>query len=78
MKIYYNEKKNICGTKVREARLNKKLTQENFAAKLQVEGINIERNSISRLESGKRLVADYELKVIADVLGVDVDWLLSK
>ncbi len=77
MKIYFNDKKNICGPKVREARLNKKLTQENFAAKLQVEGMNIERNSISRLESGNRLVTDYELKVIAKVLGVDVRWLLS-
>ncbi len=78
MKIYYNGKKNICGEKVRNARLAKNLTQEDFAAKLQVEGINIERNSISRLESGKRLVVDYELKVIAEVLGVDIQWLLSE
>ncbi len=77
MKIYYNGKKNICGEKIREARLNKKLTQENFAAKLQVEGLDIVRESVCRLEKGDRLVTDFELKVIAKVLNVDVNWLLS-
>lgn len=77
MKIYYDDKKNICGGKIREARLNKKLTQETFAAKLQVEGMDIARNSISRLETGNRLVTDFELKIIAKVLDVDINWLLS-
>lgn len=79
VKIYdYKGRKNICGDRVREARLKKKLTQADFAAQLQIAGITIERDSVSRLEIGTRFVADFELKVIADVLGVSVEWLISE
>ncbi len=79
MKIYdYKGRKNICGDRVREARLKKKLTQADFAAQLQIAGITIERDSVSRLEIGTRFVADFELKVIADILGVSVEWLISE
>ena len=78
MKIYdYNGKKNICGDRVREARQKQRMSQSDLAAKLQVNGIIIERDSISRIESGTRFVADYELLVLAKVLNVDVYWLLS-
>ena len=51
MKIYdYNGKKNISGERIREARLRLRLSQADLAAKMQVEGIAIERDSISRIE----------------------------
>lgn len=79
MKIYdYNAKKNICGNRVHEARCRKRLTQSDLAAKMQINGITIERDSISRIEKGTRFVADYEVKVFANILGVTVDWLLSE
>lgn len=79
MKIYdYNGKKNVSGDRIREARLKRRLTQEDFAAKLQIAGVTIERDSISRIEIGTRFVADYELMIISEVLGVTVEWLLSK
>ena len=79
MKIYdYEGKKNVCGERVREARLKKRLSQADLAARLQVSGIVIERDSISRIEIGTRFVADYELMVLSDILGVSVDWLLGK
>ena len=78
MKIYdYNGKKNISGKRIKIARKRNHLTQENFAAKLQLAGVTIERDSVSRIEIGTRFVTDYELKVIADILNVTVDWLLS-
>ena len=78
MKIYdYNGKKNICGDHLREARVVRRLRQEDLAAKIQVEGVNMERDSISRIEIGTRVVSDFELKVFANVLGVSVNWLLS-
>ncbi len=78
MKIYdYNGKKNICGDRIHEARCKLRLTQANLAAKLQVNGILIERDSISRIEIGTRFVADYELKEIAKILKVSVNWLLG-
>ena len=78
MKIYdYNGKKNICGKRVQEARCKLNLTQSDLAAQLQVDGIIIERNSISRIESGTRFVADYELRELAKILKVSVNWLLE-
>ena len=59
-----------------QARVNKRMTQFDLAARLQVEGVNIERDSISKIESGRRFVADYEVVVLAKALGVSVLWLL--
>ena len=79
MKIYdYQGRKNICGERMREARLKRRLTQADIAAQLQVGGIMLERDSISRIEIGTRFVADFELRVIAKVLGVSVDWLSAE
>ena len=78
LKIYnFDGKKNICGKKVREFRREKGITQDELAARLQVEGVNIERDSISRLEKGTRFVADYELVILAKVLGVKIEDLVS-
>lgn len=78
MKIYdFNGKKNICGERVKEARKKQGLSQENLAAKLQIEGVVIERDSVSRIEIGTRFVADYELRTLCKVLGVSAGYLLG-
>ena len=74
MKIYdYNGKKNLCGNRIREARLRQRLSQYDLAARLQTQGILIEQDSISRIEIGTRFVADYEVKVLAKVLNVPLE-----
>ena len=79
MKIYdYKGRKNLCGDRVREARARKKITQADLAARLQVAGVIMERDSVSRIEIGTRFVTDYELAVLSDVLGVSVAWLLMR
>lgn len=79
MKIYtYKGKKNLCGMKIKIARVQRKITQSDLAAKVQIEGITLERDSISRIEIGTRFVTDYELKVFSKVLGVTVEWLLDE
>lgn len=78
MKIYdYNGRKNICGERLHEARCRVRLTQSELAARLQVAGINIERDSVSRMEIGTRFVTDYELRELSRILNVPVDWLLG-
>ena len=73
MKIYtYQGKKNVSGEKIRQMRNMKRMSQSALAAKM------LERDSISRIEGGERFVADYELRVFAKVLGVDVKWLLNE
>ena len=48
MKIYdFEGKKNISGDRIREARIKRRWSQSTLAQKLQLEGITIERDSIS-------------------------------
>lgn len=78
MKIYdFDGKKNICGNRIREARFKRRLTQADLAAQMQINGVIIERDSISRIEIGTRFVTDYELKIFSKVLKVELTWLLS-
>lgn len=78
MKIYdYNGRKTICGARIKAARKQRHLSQSDLAAQMQLAGIPIERDSISRIEIGTRFVPDYELPLYADILKVSVDWLLS-
>lgn len=79
MKIYtYKGKKNLYGDRIRIERLKKRMTQMELAAKIQLQGITLERDSISRIEIGTRFVTDYELKLFAKVLNVTVDDLLEE
>lgn len=75
--IRYNGRRNISGERVREARLRLRLSQAQLAARVQTEGVIIEQDSLSRIESGTRLVQDFELKALARALRVTVDWLLE-
>ena len=78
MKIYdYNGRKNVCGDRVREARVKQRISQTDLAARLQVLGVTIERDSISRIEIGTRFVADYEILKLAECLHVSPEWLLG-
>lgn len=63
---------------MRRIREGKKLSQEQLAAWLQLEGLNINQKAISRIETGERVVADYELLYLAKVLRVRVEDLLGK
>ena len=38
----------------------------------------LEQDAISRIESGQRMVQDYELRAITDVMGASMDWLAGK
>lgn len=78
MKIYdFNGRKNISGNRIYEARTKNRLSQSDLAAQMQIAGVMIERDSISRIEIGSRFVPDYELIVFARVLKVSVPWLLG-
>lgn len=78
MKIYkYNGRCNVSGDNIRLLRERSKLSQEQLAAKLQLMGLPIHQKAISRIETGDRVVADYELMLLAQVLGVDIYALLA-
>lgn len=79
MRIYdFEGKKNISGDRIHQARTTMRLSQADLAARMQVSGVNIEREAISKIETGDRFVTDYELMVFSDVLGVSVEWLVTQ
>ncbi|HXX19467.1 MAG TPA: hypothetical protein VEJ46_08695 [Candidatus Acidoferrum sp.] len=71
--------KNIIAKRVAEARRNCKpaLTQDALSGKLARLGIQLDRAAIAKIENNLRRVLDYELKALADALGVNVNWLLG-
>lgn len=79
MKFYeIDGKRNLCGERIREARLKQRLSQSDLCRLLQLKGIMIERDVISRMESGSRIITDFEAVTIAEALEVPVLWLLGK
>lgn len=75
-----NGENNICGQRIKYIRENlpEKTSQRKLADMLQMAGLDIDKNAVQRIESGKRFVTDIELKVIAKVLSVNYQELLDK
>ena len=73
-----NGNNNLIGSKLTILRKEKKLSQRAFAEKLQIEGLEIDKNAIQRIECGKRFVTDIELVKICHLLGISPNELLSE
>lgn len=54
-----------------------KVSQRALADKMQLQGIELDKNAIQRIESGQPFITDIELKALANVLGVTCDDLLN-
>ena len=79
MKVFdYNGQRNVSGERIRQERTRQRYTQSDLAARVQVTGVILERDCISRIENGLRMVQDFELRAIAEALGVTADWLLKE
>lgn len=63
---------NLVGPQVRKLRAKNEWTQEALAAKLQVEGWDVSRESLAKLEAQFRRVPDCELLFLVKVLGVEI------
>ena len=59
------------GNKIRELREKSNLTQEQLAARLQVEGCNITRSAVAKIEVGQRHVYPDEIRLIRKILNVE-------
>lgn len=74
--IFYNNK-NIISDKIKEYRIKRKISQDDLAARMQVLGVNVNQQAISRIEKNLRQVTDYELACFCKCLDVKPDELLS-
>lgn len=71
--------RNVVGGLTRLARLafNPPLTQDQLSGRLAAKGLALDRVAITKIECGQRCVFDFEVPVLAEVLKVDVRWLLG-
>lgn len=61
------------GNNIRELREKKNITQEILAAKLQVNGCDVTRSAVAKIEVGQRHLYPDEIILIRRILGVTYD-----
>ena len=71
-------KNNICGKNIAIYRKQMKISQRELADRLQLTGLDIDKNAVQRIESGQRFVTDIELIKISKVLEKSYDILLDE
>ncbi|MBQ2804699.1 MAG: helix-turn-helix transcriptional regulator [Clostridia bacterium] len=74
-----DNKNNISGVKIYQLRKAQKpkMSQRILAEKLQLLGVDVDKNAIQRMESGQRFVTDIELKALKTLFGVSYSDLLD-
>ena len=70
--------KNLVGKNIERIRKSKGITQRDFVAQMQIMGCDMNLTSYSKLEGQIRSVADKELLVISNILGVAIEELFDK
>jgi len=72
-------KNNVSGEKIAQLRkdFKEKTSQKKLAEILQLSGLDVDKNTIQRIESGARFVTDVELKMIAEALDISYEELLE-
>lgn len=68
---------NICGKKIAALRKELNISQRVLADRLQLSGLDIDKNAIQRIECGKRFVTDIELVAIGKIFDISIDELLK-
>lgn len=66
---------NICGIQIARLRKERKLSQRMLADQLQLQGLDLDKNAIQRIEAGKRFITDIELQVFASYFDVSIEML---
>lgn len=68
---------NISGHKISFLRKQACMSQRQLADRMQLLGIDMDKNAIQRIESGARFVTDIELQMFARCFSVTTDALLT-
>ena len=69
---------NLCGKHIAAIRKTLGLSQRELADRMQLAGLDVDKNAIQRIEAGKRFVTDIELGYFCDVLQVSAEVLLNR
>ncbi len=63
----------VIGSNIRSLREKRGMTQEVFAAKLQLSGVDITRSAVAKIEVGQRHIYPDEMMAIKSILSVTYD-----
>ena len=69
--------KNIIGARLKELRNEKGLSQRDLARELQLIGMDMDKNVITRIETDKRYVTDFELQALKEIFDGSYDYLID-
>lgn len=72
-----NGNNNVCGQNISKYRKILGISQRELADRLQLSGLDIDKNAIQRIESGQRFVTDIEIIFLANVLNKSYAELLE-
>jgi len=67
---------NLFGRRIAKFRIEMKISQRELADRLQLVGLDMDKNAVQRIEAGKRFVTDIELVGLSRVLQKSLDELL--
>ena len=70
-------KNNVCGVNIAKLRKAMNISQRQLADKLQIAGLDVDKNAVQRMESGQRFITDIELIYLVKVLNTTLDELLG-
>lgn len=76
-KISFGDNNNIIYEQLKISRVKAGLTQDELAIKMQTLGVNMDQQMISRIERNERIVTDYELATLCQILKVSEKELLQ-
>lgn len=76
-KIRLDGRKNVAGCRIKELREGQGLSQRDMAHQLQLMGIDLDKNVITRIETGKRYVNDFELFYFVRLLNTTYEYLVE-
>ena len=69
--------KNLIGERLKDLRKKSALSQRDLARELQLIGIDMDKNVITRIETNKRYVTDFELQALKSIFNVSYDYLID-
>ena len=69
---------NICGKNIALFRTDLRISQRELADRMQLVGIDVDKNAIQRIECGKRFVTDIEIIAFAKVFNKSFEEILAQ
>lgn len=69
----YNNKKNISGAFIKNAREKKQMTKTDLCNKLELKGVYINRDELLLMEKNQLMIKDFEVVAISKILDIDLN-----